>query len=192
MMKTTFNLTAKSVVGFLFFFQKKGGNHAVAFPILFFYLCNCQGNGSCTTLADILDESVLFHPSSEIRTISRIRDKQRSSSPCMAICPSWAFPLLDVILSPRPPRRLLLLLHRTLGRPPGRGGKEASYRSITVGPSPPAIRPEVIQTRKKPGNRLAFRVWMTGLEPATSWSLTRCATNCATSRGIGIAKVQFF
>ena len=28
-----------------------------------------------------------------------------------------------------------------------------------------------------------FRVWMTGLEPATSWSLTRCATNCATSRG---------
>ena len=23
---------------------------------------------------------------------------------------------------------------------------------------------------------------MTGLEPATSWSLTRCATNCATSR----------
>ena len=25
-------------------------------------------------------------------------------------------------------------------------------------------------------------VWMTGLEPATSWSLTRCATNCATSR----------
>ena len=24
---------------------------------------------------------------------------------------------------------------------------------------------------------------MTGLEPATSWSLTRCATNCATSRG---------
>lgn len=132
MMKTTFNLTAKSVVGFLFFFQKKGGNHAVAFPILFFYLCNCQGNGSCTTLADILDESVLFHPSSEIRTISRIRDKQRSSSPCMAICPSWAFPLLDVILSPRPPRRLLLLLHRTLGRPPGRGGKEASYRSITV------------------------------------------------------------
>ena len=139
MMKTTFNLTAKSVVGFLFFFQKKGGNHAVAFPILFFYLCNCQGNGSCTTLADILDESVLFHPSSEIRTISRIRDKQRSSSPCMAICPSWAFPLLDVILSPRPPRRLLLLLHRTLGRPPGRGGKEASYRSITVGPSPPAV-----------------------------------------------------
>ena len=44
-------------------------------------------------------------------------------------------------------------------------------------------RPGVIRTRKKPGNRLAFRVWMTGLEPATSWSLTRCATNCATSRG---------
>ena len=37
-----------------------------------------------------------------------------------------------------------------------------------------------------------FQVWMTGLEPATSWSLTRCATNCATSRGFGIAKVQFF
>ena len=29
----------------------------------------------------------------------------------------------------------------------------------------------------------SFLVWMTGLEPATSWSLTRCATNCATSRG---------
>ncbi len=27
-------------------------------------------------------------------------------------------------------------------------------------------------------------VWMTGLEPATSWSLTRCATNCATSRDL--------
>ena len=37
---------------------------------------------------------------------------------------------------------------------------------------------------KSPGrNGSDFRVWMTGLEPATSWSLTRCATNCATSRG---------
>ena len=38
---------------------------------------------------------------------------------------------------------------------------------------------------KKTGpERLGFSVvWMTGLEPATSWSLTRCATNCATSRG---------
>ncbi len=31
-------------------------------------------------------------------------------------------------------------------------------------------------------NNLEDYVWMTGLEPATSWSLTRCATNCATSR----------
>ena len=33
------------------------------------------------------------------------------------------------------------------------------------------------------GTARIFDVWMTGLEPATSWSLTRCATNCATSRG---------
>ena len=36
---------------------------------------------------------------------------------------------------------------------------------------------------KKQACCLLFLVWMTGLEPATSWSLTRCATNCATSRG---------
>ena len=35
---------------------------------------------------------------------------------------------------------------------------------------------------KAPGNQVLYFVWMTGLEPATSWSLTRCATNCATSR----------
>ena len=42
----------------------------------------------------------------------------------------------------------------------------------------------VIQTKKTgPSGARFFDVWMTGLEPATSWSLTRCATNCATSRG---------
>ena len=42
----------------------------------------------------------------------------------------------------------------------------------------------VIQTKKtEPRWARFFDVWTTGLEPATSWSLTRCATNCATSRG---------
>ena len=42
----------------------------------------------------------------------------------------------------------------------------------------------VASRHESPGrNGSDFRVWMTGLEPATSWSLTRCATNCATSRG---------
>ena len=35
-------------------------------------------------------------------------------------------------------------------------------------------------------------VWMTGLEPATSWSLTRCATNCATSRRLERKCTAFF
>ena len=35
-------------------------------------------------------------------------------------------------------------------------------------------------------------VWMTGLEPATSWSLTRCATNCATSRRLDRKCTAFF
>ena len=35
---------------------------------------------------------------------------------------------------------------------------------------------------KEKSRQFAGFVWMKGLEPSTSWSLTRCATNCATSR----------
>ena len=110
------------------------------------------------------------------------------------------------------------------GLPPGQPlGAAAAAAGENRFKSNRPSRPVVIRTRKKPGNRLAFRVfrseatwgclrgrspfnqdrrslviqtkktgpigarffdvWMTGLEPATSWSLTRCATNCATSRG---------
>ena len=47
--------------------------------------------------------------------------------------------------------------------------------------------------QKKQGEMLCFFcVWMTGLEPATSWSLTRCATNCATSRILDCKCTSFF
>ena len=38
------------------------------------------------------------------------------------------------------------------------------------------------QVLSKTRKHLIALVWMKGLEPSTSWSLTRCATNCATSR----------
>ena len=41
----------------------------------------------------------------------------------------------------------------------------------------------IIKTKESGPEGSDSFVWMTGLEPATSWSLTRCATNCATSRG---------
>ena len=42
--------------------------------------------------------------------------------------------------------------------------------------------PSTTRTTHRGGSLHRVLVWMTGLEPATSWSLTRCATNCATSR----------
>ena len=44
------------------------------------------------------------------------------------------------------------------------------------------VKVQVRASRRKKPRMFARLVWMTGLEPATSWSLTRCATNCATSR----------
>ena len=68
---------------------------------------------------------------------------------------------------------------KALPRGEGLGGGNVDWVQ-----APPAGRPGGIRTRKNPGPTGSdFRVWMTGLEPATSWSLTRCATNCATSRG---------
>ena len=48
------------------------------------------------------------------------------------------------------------------------------------------------KTKKAGRNALLLCVWMTGLEPATSWSLTRCATNCATSRILDCKCTSFF
>ena len=59
------------------------------------------------------------------------------------------------------------------------GGAAAKQRVLKGWRSFSSASP-VIQTKKASLER-GF-VWMTGLEPATSWSLTRCATNCATSR----------
>gem|GEM_PF-5863659 len=48
------------------------------------------------------------------------------------------------------------------------------------------------KTKEAGRNALLLCVWMTGLEPATSWSLTRCATNCATSRILDCKCTSFF
>ena len=70
------------------------------------------------------------------------------------------------------------------GLPPAAPGGSREAAGVK-GSSPPAGTGRVSSGHEKsPGrNGSDFRVWMTGLEPATSWSLTRCATNCATSRG---------
>ena len=70
------------------------------------------------------------------------------------------------------------------GSSPGLPLGAAATAAGENGSSPPTEGRESSRHEKSPGrNGSDFRVWMTGLEPATSWSLTRCATNCATSRG---------
>ena len=41
---------------------------------------------------------------------------------------------------------------------------------------------DLIKKQNRHKRRLCFLVGMTGFEPATSWSQTKRATNCATSR----------
>ncbi len=60
------------------------------------------------------------------------------------------------------------------------GGRRRGARG---GSSPRSSSGAESPGRKKPPDcPVAFGVWVTRLERATSWSLTRCATNCATPR----------
>ena len=71
--------------------------------------------------------------------------------------------------------------------------------AVSEGFEPPVRSPAHLFSRQAPsttrtthqGGSLLL-VWMTGLEPATSWSLTRCATNCATSRILDCKCTSFF
>ena len=98
--------------------------------------------------------------------------------------PEATFPQL------RPARDNVTTISEAYGRRRGSGGLPpaapgGSREAAGVkGSSPPVEDRVASRHEKSPGrNGSDFRVWMTGLEPATSWSLTRCATNCATSRG---------
>ncbi len=72
----------------------------------------------------------------------------------------------------------------------GSSGSDRFHASSTVHSKPSMRRyregPFLPQKKKTPNAKLQVSskkdVGVTGLEPATSWSQTRCATNCATPR----------